>query len=71
MSDERKAYGIAEIAEVLDAHRPRVSSWASAGDHGMPSPDFNLRCGPVWLAETIEPWLAAMAVERSAREEAA
>ncbi len=48
-------YGIAEIATALGARRQTVAQWFRRGK--LPIPDATLRMGPVWLDETIEPWI--------------
>ena len=52
-----KVYGIAEIARALDADPGLVGKWRKR--HKLPAPDAELATGPVWLAGTIEPLLAA------------
>ena len=52
-----KVYGIAEIARALDADPGLVGKWRER--HKLPAPDAELATGPVWLADTIEPVLAA------------
>jgi hypothetical protein len=52
-----KVYGIAEIACALDADPGLVGKWRER--HKLPAPDAELATGPVWLADTIEPLLAA------------
>ncbi len=52
-----KVYGISEIARALDAEPGLVGKWRER--HKLPTPDAELATGPVWLAETIEPLLAA------------
>lgn len=52
-----RAYGLAEIAEALGVTPAAVSVWARQGTHGMPEPDWHLRCGPVWTHETLGEWL--------------
>jgi hypothetical protein len=52
-----KVYGIAEIARALDADPRLVGKWRER--HKLPAPDAELATGPVWLADTIEPLLAA------------
>jgi hypothetical protein len=52
-----KAYGIAEIARALGEDPGLVGKWRER--HKLPAPDAELATGPVWLAETIEPVLAA------------
>jgi hypothetical protein len=52
-----KAYGIAEIARALGEDPGLVGKWRER--HKLPAPDAELATGPVWLAETIEPLLAA------------
>lgn len=52
-----KVYGIAEIARALDADPGLVGKWRER--HKLPVPDAELSTGPVWLADTIEPLLAA------------
>jgi hypothetical protein len=52
-----KVYGIAEIARALDADSGLVGKWRER--HKLPAPDAELATGPVWLADTIEPLLAA------------
>jgi hypothetical protein len=50
-------YGIAEIARALGEDPGLVGKWRER--HKLPPPDAELATGPVWLAETIEPLLAA------------
>jgi hypothetical protein len=52
-----KVYGITEIARALDAEPGLVGKWRER--HKLPAPDAELSTGPVWLADTIEPLLAA------------
>ena len=52
-----KVYGITEIARALDADPGLVGKWRER--HKLPAPDAELATGPVWLADTIEPLLAA------------
>lgn len=52
-----KVYGIAEIARALDTDPGLVGKWRER--HKLPAPDAELAVGPVWLADTIEPLLAA------------
>jgi hypothetical protein len=52
-----KVYGISEIARALDTEPGLVGKWRER--HKLPTPDAELATGPVWLAETIEPLLAA------------
>lgn len=53
----RRFYGIAEIAEALGIDRQLVTVWRRRSSHNMPRPDDELAAGPLWLAETIEPWI--------------
>jgi hypothetical protein len=52
-----KVYGITEVARALDAHPGLVGKWRER--HKLPAPDAELATGPVWLADTIEPLIAA------------
>jgi hypothetical protein len=52
-----RVYGIAEIARALDTDPGLVGKWRER--HKLPAPDAELATGPVWLAGTIEPLLAA------------
>lgn len=52
-----KVYDVAEIARALDTHPGLVGKWRER--HKLPAPDAELATGPVWLADTIEPLLAA------------
>ena len=52
-----KVYGIAEIARALNTDPGLVGKWRER--HKLPAPDAELATGPVWLADTIEPLLAA------------
>jgi hypothetical protein len=52
-----KIYGIAEVARALGADPGLVGKWRER--YKLPAPDAELSTGPVWLAETIEPMLAA------------
>ena len=58
-----KVYGISEIARALDADPGLVGKWRER--HKLPAPDAELATGPVWLAGTIEPLLAAGGPEPS------
>lgn len=51
-------YGISEIAVAIAADRQLVTAWRRRGSHAMPEPDAELASGPIWLAATIEPWIA-------------
>lgn len=55
----RKHYGIAEIADTLGIDRQLVTVWRRRRSRGMPEPDDELAAGPLWLAETIEPWITS------------
>lgn len=48
-------YGTAEIAQALGISKQAVANHLSRGS--MPAPDARLAMGPVWLADTIEPWI--------------
>lgn len=67
----RRFYGIAEIAEALGVDRQLVTVWRRRSSHGLPVPDEELSSGPLWTAETIEPWITAtrarLAAEAGAR----
>jgi hypothetical protein len=52
-----KIYGITEVARALDTDPGLVGKWRER--HKLPTPDAELATGPVWLADTIEPLLAA------------
>ena len=52
-----RVYGISEIARALGAEPGLVGKWRER--HKLPTPDAELATGPVWLAETIEPLIAA------------
>src|SRR5215472_14820801 len=52
-----KVYGISEIARALDTDPGLVGKWRER--HKLPAPDAELATGPVWLADSIEPLLAA------------
>src|SRR5690242_11489697 len=58
-SSRRRFYGIAEIADALGIDRQLVTVWRRRSSHGMPAPDEELSSGPLWTAETIEPWITA------------
>lgn len=58
-------YGIAEIADVLGVGRQLVAAWRRRRSHGMPEPDAELASGPVWLGQTIEPWIDGLPVRPS------
>jgi len=62
----RKVYGIAEIAQALGVKRQTVAQWHHRGK--LPPADEELSMGPVWFAETIEPWIKLqMEVEATRR----
>lgn len=48
-------YGTAEIAEAIGTTPKHVATMRWRGQ--LPEPDRELAMGPVWLAETIEPWI--------------
>ena len=52
-----RVYGITEIARALGTDPGLVGKWRER--HKLPAPDAELATGPVWLADTIEPLLAA------------
>ena len=52
-----KVYGATEIARALGVEPALVSKWRERNK--LPAPDAELSFGPVWLAQTIEPVLAA------------
>ena len=58
-------YGIAEIADALGVNRQLVAAWRRRRSHDMPEPDAELASGPVWLGQTIEPWIEALPVRPS------
>jgi hypothetical protein len=58
-------YGIAEIADALGVGRQLVAAWRRRRSHGMPEPDAELASGPVWLGDTIEPWIDGLPVRPS------
>lgn len=64
----RRHYGIAEIADALGQNRQLVTAWRRRLSHGMPRPDDELASGPLWLGETIEPWIDATRRRLSAEE---
>lgn len=53
----RRFYGIAEIAEAVGVDRQLVTVWRRRSSHGLPAPDEELASGPLWAADTIEPWI--------------
>ncbi len=61
----RRLYGVKEIAEVLGERRQTVSVWHQR--RKLPPPTEVLSVGPVWLAEVIEPWIAARREEKARR----
>ena len=61
----RRLYGIKEIAEVLGERRQTVSVWHQR--RKLPIATDVLSTGPVWLAEVIEPWIAARREEKARR----
>lgn len=50
-----KVYGLTEIARALGVPPGHVSKWRERNK--LPVPDAELSVGPVWLAETIEPFI--------------
>ncbi|WP_157892247.1 MULTISPECIES: hypothetical protein [Frankia] len=56
-TEQRRYYGIAEIADVLGVDRQLVTVWRRRLSRGMPPPDEELAAGPLWTAATIEPWI--------------
>ena len=52
-----KIYGTTEIARTLHVDAALVSKWRERNK--LPPADAELSSGPVWLAETIEPFLKA------------
>ncbi|HEU0242236.1 MAG TPA: hypothetical protein VFR11_23690 [Micromonosporaceae bacterium] len=69
--DRQACYGIAEIADSLGVGRQLVAVWRRRRSHGMPEPDAELASGPVWLANTIEPWMHALPVRPTGERVAA
>jgi hypothetical protein len=53
-------YGIAEIAEAIRERPATVAQWRRRGK--LPTPTADLKMGPVWTAEAIEPWIRGMGV---------
>jgi hypothetical protein len=53
----RRFYGIAEIADAVGVDRQLVTVWRRRSSHGLPTPDEELASGPLWAAETVEPWI--------------
>lgn len=53
----RRFYGIAEIADAVGVDRQLVTVWRRRSSHGLPAPDEELASGPLWAAETVEPWI--------------
>jgi transposase-like protein len=66
----RRHYGIAEIADALGVDRQLVTVWRRRASHGMPAPDDELAAGPLWLAHSIEPWIALTRARLEAEEAA-
>jgi hypothetical protein len=53
-------YGIAEIADALGVGRQLVAMWRRRRSHGMPEPDAELASGPIWIGDSIEPWIESL-----------
>ena len=54
---EMEAVGVAEIAELLGVAPNTVTSWRQRKQ--LPPPRWDLKSGPIWLAEDITAWHAA------------
>jgi hypothetical protein len=54
-----------EIADVLEIDRATVNVWRNRGL--LPEPDGTPSGTPIWLAETIRPWLVAKGADLAAR----
>src|SRR5450759_3266979 len=53
---EVEAVGVAEIAELLGVARNTVTSWRQRKQ--LPPPRWDLKSGPIWLADDITAWYA-------------
>jgi len=60
-----KVYGLTEIARALGVEAVLVAKWRERGK--LPLADAELSNGPVWLAGTIEPFLASGGPDRRPR----
>ena len=54
----RQLFGLAEIAEAVDADPATVRVWYHRKK--LPAPTEKLATGPVWLRADIEPWITTV-----------
>lgn len=50
-SQHREAYGVKEVADVLDVPQNTVQQWRRRKK--LPPPDVELACGPVWFGNDV------------------
>lgn len=55
--DGLRLLGTTELAELAGVTSNTVASWRHRGR--LPAPVAELACGPIWLQEEIEAWLAS------------
>lgn len=58
-TQDRKYYGIADIAKLLGVTRLTIHRWLSQGE--FPNPDIKFKRTHRWKAESIDAWVANQA----------
>ena len=51
-----KLYGAHELARALGVDGAKLASWRRRGH--VPTPEWELRCGPVWRQDVIQQWIS-------------
>jgi predicted DNA-binding transcriptional regulator AlpA len=59
ITQEKRFYGIADIAKLFGVTRLTVHRWLSQGE--FPDPDIKFKRTHRWKAESIDAWVASQA----------